>query len=163
MINYQKNMTKDLIKKAVSLAEKEAQEKEINRIKKIVQKYLEKIAEKTKEKKEIEEDLRILKKDLDDIKSGRLDKIEERQAKDKRAHRISLITVHRIDKDYVPMKPRWSYYDVAWNEAVSQYCSAPGLQGGPTTCVNDEITLYGNTCSSFSSGTYNVNGHIVYF
>ena len=182
-------MTKDIIKKAVSLAEKEAQEKEINRIKEIVQSYLEEIDEKNKKKQVLDKDIRILKKDLDDIKSGRLDKIEERQEKDKRAREVSLIIVHRIEKEYIPMTPWHSPFEITWNPWYSSSVSCSSGSGGDlsitggcdyVTTVSDSCTssvhtysaqsvtcgspcqpLCGTTFSKFSSGAYDVGGQIV--
>ena len=97
-------MDKKLIKIALSEAEKEAQEKTISEIKEVIKSLLTEIDNEEKKSKESLDKLKVLKRDLDDIKSGRLDKIEERQEKDPKQKEISTIYVERT-KEYVPMYP----------------------------------------------------------
>lgn len=107
-------MDPKIVKKAVESAEKELQEKEISKIKNIAKSYLEKIAEKTKERSVIDGEIKDLKKDLDDLKSGRLDKIEERQSVNPEAKKHSLIIVTRIVEKYYPAQPWYSQYHVQY-------------------------------------------------
>ena len=96
------------ISKAVELAEKELETKKIDKIKEIVKQTLEKIDDLTDKKKGIEKEIKILKMDIDDLKSGRLDKIQERQKIDEDARKMSLITVRPRDTTIgTSMVPRW--------------------------------------------------------
>jgi len=86
-------------KRLVELAEKELKEKkerkQIKLIKSAIKQTLEKIEDKTNEKKELEKEIKILKQDIDNIRAGRLDLIEERQKKDERAKNTSVIIIER--------------------------------------------------------------------
>lgn len=184
-------MSNENIKKAFALAEKEEQEKEINKIKGIVKAYLEKIAKKKKERDEVQEELKLLEKDLDDLKTGRLDKIEERQEKDEKAKNISIIIIKRIEKEYVPyypwrspwiveLKPNWE-----WN-GTQTWISGNSISSGTITVTDpnkylcdstytncginaltsqiaavDNNPITGTMFANFSGGSYNVDGKII--
>lgn len=164
-------MTADIIKKALSLAEKEAQEKEIQKIKGIVQSYLERIDTKVKAKKELEDEIKILKSDLDDLKAGRLDKIEERQKKDEKARNISIIVVKRIEKEYIPYRPWYSPWVIEYNPffdgTITVTQSSPAyydsISSGMFSGTADATSFIatGVQCSSFTGGTYTIHGHSV--
>lgn len=83
---------KDLNQEAYKQAEKELFEKKIEEVKRYILSTLEKIEEKKKEKARTEEELRILKLDLEDLRNGNFDKIEERQEKSRVAKAISQYT-----------------------------------------------------------------------
>lgn len=158
-----------LIKKAIGLAEKEAEEKEVERIKIIVKSYLEKINEKSKEKARIENEIKILKKDLDDLKSGRLDKIEERQEKDPRAKEVSIIIVNKIEKEYRPVQPWFSRYEVVWNSTPFwvnystsgtsyQLCNLNSTTGLSGACGGSYMASpTGKLFQNFTGGTYKLD------
>lgn len=143
-------MSNEQIKKAFGDAEKELQQEEIDKIKGIVRSYLEEIQEKQdkknrkqKEVDEIDEEIRLLKKDLDDLKAGRLDKMEERQRIDKRAREISIIIIKKVEKEYIPYRPWYSPYEITWNNHYPQ--SDPNKY----YCLN-------GTCGQ-TTGTYPLN------
>lgn len=95
-------MTKDLVKKAYQVAEQELESKQIEKIKNVVKDTLikikdidEAIDELKNNIKQREEEKKILKLDIDDLKEGRLDRIEERQKTDDKCKKISVIIVKK--------------------------------------------------------------------
>ena len=82
----------EIVKKAYEEAQNDLTEKRKKAVKEIVLKTLEKIESvdkdisKVKNKlKVLEEEKKLLRMDIDDLKEGRLDRIEERQSKDSKA------------------------------------------------------------------------------
>lgn len=151
-----KTMDEKTIKNAVVAAEKEIEEKNIERIKEIAKSYLEKINSKTKERNAIETEIKNLKKDLDDLKAGRLDKIEERQNVDPVAKKQSLIVVTKIVEKYFPAKPWYSQYTVNWS---TPGWSTDGLTSVTTSSGNGTVyisaTPSGNNAFSNMWNTFN--------
>lgn len=143
-------------KKAFELADKEVQEEEIKKIKEIVKAHLQKIDEQQKIKSEADEKIRLLKKDLEDLKEGRLDRIEERHKLEPKAREIRIIEIRKIEKQYIPMQPWYSpwvitYSPVYTNPSLTYYNGTSGT-----------LTVSGNTFANFTSGTYQLgNGHNV--
>jgi hypothetical protein len=80
----------ELNKTAYEQAEKELLDKKITEVKGYILETLEKIEKKKKEKELIDEELRILKLDLEDLRNGKFDKIEERIRKSKVANQVSI-------------------------------------------------------------------------
>ena len=155
-------MTKDLIKKGFDAAEKEHQENEVKKIKEIVQKHLEKLSFHHEQAKEHQEKERLLKKDLDDLKAGRLDKIEERQEKDEKAREVRIIIVKRVEKEYIPIYPWRSPWWIEWATPVysNLLVDNSGLSF-TTTSTGNSFQITGITCSNFAPGSYIVNGRTV--
>lgn len=145
-----------IIKTAVELAEKELQEKEIERVKNIVKDYLKEISEKSGKKAVLDKEILLLKKDLDDFKAGRLDKIEERQKIEPLSPKIVIIT--RIEHEYVPARPWFSPFNIQYpiipliptvtSIASTTFCGTQYLSSG-AAC--NSLTLGGNSLSSLSS------------
>jgi predicted nuclease with TOPRIM domain len=88
-----KPMTQEIHKEAFKQAEKELLESRIKEIKGYILETLEKIESKKKEKERIEEELRVLKLDLEDLRNGKFDKIEERIKKSELARNTTAIRV----------------------------------------------------------------------
>ena len=147
-----KTMTQKNIQKAFALAEKEEQEKEIQKIKTIVKTYLEKIREKKKKRDGISEEIRILEKDLDDMKSGRLDLIEDRQKKDEKAREISIVIVNKIEKEYVPYYPWRSPWIVEIKPPYQFVCDTRTTTTTTTYPLVSQVNSLGSTIVSDSSG-----------
>ena len=80
---------KEIAKEAFAQAEKEAREKQVTVVKKIVEKTLEKIDSVSKQIKELQEEKKILELDIDDLKAGKIDQICERQEKSNKAKNTS--------------------------------------------------------------------------
>lgn len=143
-------MSDKIIQTAFKEAEKDLEEKKVNRIKEIVKNILEKIEILKKDKQKIERQILIHKRDIDDMKTGRLDMIFERQEKDEEANKISLIKVEKIDdKDYSLRAPLTNDYMITsplWNYSTT-----------------GNVIVNGFTTTSFTCGTYlTSNGHAIY-
>ena len=108
----------ELIKQVTESTEKAFQAKKDDAkkemIRQIVQRTLERIDELDKEIKELEDQRKILKLDLEDLKNGKLNLIEERQKVDEKARKISLVIIKEVVKEYVPT-PWYQPYFVDWN------------------------------------------------
>jgi hypothetical protein len=112
-----KQMTnKEIVADAIKEISKEKQEAEIKKIKDIVRTYLEKIQQKKEKEDEVRKERLALEKDLDDLKAGRLDKIEERQGKDPIHDKVTIIEIHRIEKEYIPYQPWRSPWIVEYRQ-----------------------------------------------
>lgn len=94
----------EINKEAYKQAEKELLEKRVNEVKGFILETLEKIERKKKEKSKIEEELRVLKLDIEDMKNGKFDKIEERIEKSSVARGVSIVVV-----------PGWSNTTSIWD------------------------------------------------
>ena len=111
-------MKKKWVKKGFELAQKELKEEKIKKVKEIVKKILEEIAELDKKIKELQEKKRYLKMDIEDLKEGRLDRIEERLKKDKKAREHSLIKVEKLKEGEIEEKKESkgsSDYSATWS------------------------------------------------
>lgn len=80
---------KNINQQAYEQAEKELLDKKVLEVKNFLVQTLEKIEQKKKEKSRIEEELRILRMDTEDLKNGNFNKIEERNKKSSVARNIS--------------------------------------------------------------------------
>ncbi len=81
---------KDINKEAYKQAEKEMLENRVKEVKGYILETLEKIEAKKKEKVKVEEELRVLKLDIEDLRHGNFEKIEERREKSKVARGVSV-------------------------------------------------------------------------
>lgn len=164
-------MTKELTKEAFSLAEKERKEKQIEEVKKIVLKTLEKIEQLNKDKedikkkeKDIDNQIKVLKMDIDDLKEGRLDRIEERQEKDMKAKETSVVIIIK-EKEVIKESNPWSWkYNVYWpNPFVFPYSSNSTL-GCDSTIDNIsfvDATITNSVAKNETIGTYIVGDKII--
>lgn len=140
-------MTNEIIK-AYDFAEKEIKkEKEEvlkQQIKSIVKETLEKIEKIEREEKELAEEKKILKQDIDNLKSGRLDLIEERQDKNPKAKDISIFKVKTKKIEYPPKDSLYS---------ITAISSAMPL------IMNADNNVYytGYITATYTCGTYNLN------
>jgi len=119
-------------KKALELAEQELLNQRVEEIKGYMTKTLQNIESKKKEKERIEEELRILKLDLEDLRGGKFDKIEERIQKSPTARNLSL-KIYGTSPFPFSVIPQFPFIDAStgdWN--------------------------------SLTSGTFNINGKIFY-
>ena len=189
-------MNKELVKKAVQEAENELQEKSVQKVKDIVKATLKKIKdlddeiEKAKEEvKKLEEDRKILRLDIDDLKEGRLDRIEERQKTEPKAKKISVIVVekevhHHHHNDwwhqpyrvtYVPYPPAtvpvWPItYSTSNNDgcnmtfsgnAINATTTTSGFAVGGNTNLADCFTLNASDAKRNVIGTYSLGNTTV--
>lgn len=135
------------ITKAYDFAEKEIKKEKDEvlkqKIKSIVKETLEKIEEIEKEEKELAEEKKILKQDIDNLKSGRLDLIEERQEKNPKARDISIF---RVITKKIEYPPKNSLYSIT------------ATSGTIPLIVDANNGFYtGYTTATYTCGTYNLN------
>jgi len=78
--------------KAFKEAEQELQKDRITEIKNIMKSILQNIQDEKEKKAKAEENLRLLKLDMEDLRAGKIEKIKERHEKSKTAREISPIT-----------------------------------------------------------------------
>ena len=148
------------------------QENEIAKIKNIIKAYLQKKDFIREQIKKLQEDEKIIDKDLEDLKCGRLDKIEERQTIDENARKKSIIIIERIREKYIPTYPWRSPYKITWNiNSGSDYYTTMGNTSQLNNTVNcmmsNMLKDFGNLDSqfcgtsfqNFSSGTYKLNNY----
>lgn len=91
---------KDINKEAYKQAEKELLENKVKEVKGYILETLEKIEAKKKEKAKVEEELRVLKLDVEDLRNGNFDKIEERIAKSSVARGVSVTPTSQIGQNF---------------------------------------------------------------
>jgi len=104
-------MTKDkLVQRGFKEAFKEAHEEYNLKLQKEAKRMtlltLEAIECKKSEKAKLEEELRVLKLDLDDLKFGQIDKIKERQKKSDMANNVSVV---KFDWSLLALSPKFVY------------------------------------------------------
>ena len=138
-------VAKDIVKKAFSEAENELKEKQVEEVKQIVKKTLEKLDKLKEKKKDLDEQIKVLKMDIDDLKEGKLDRIVERQEKDPDAKKTSVVIIEKviIKERETPNYWYWPYH-IRWN----------------TPFYNDNVVYCDNTADNtltFSSGTTTTN------
>lgn len=105
------NQQKELIKEAFRQIEEGIDQEKLAIIKEFILKTLKKTDEKKKEKEKIEEELRILKEDLDNLRNGNLDNIEERLSKSPTAREVSQVDINIIMNNFLKQKLANNYYD----------------------------------------------------
>jgi len=175
--------SQDVAKQAFAEAEKEAREKQVAEVKRIVTKTLERLEEVRKNIKNLQEDERILKMDIDDLKEGKLDRIAERQEKDPEAKKVSVVLIIKEKEVIREVSPWYFPYQVIWQQPLTPllYCvnTVNTVYGGNLTSAyggsSDQLsggsafqaTLTGSaiTCSiakDAATGAYDINGHIVH-
>ena len=181
---------KEIVADAIKEISKEKQEAEVKKIKDIVRTYLEKIQSKKEKEDEIRKERLALEKDLDDLKAGRLDKIEERQGKDPIHDKVKIIEIHRIEKEYIPYYPWRSPYIIQWytpsyqspnitisgGTGYSTTCQSLGMKTSVSSLLNNatntiqsafqqvsdmQAQITGINCQNFVGGSYNINGQII--
>ena len=138
-------MTEKVVKEGFALAEKEMRGKQVEEVKRIVLKTLEKIKEFEKIRDEAINKIKILKMDIDDLKDGKIDRIVERQEKDEKAKQISVVTIikevhhHYSNPWYVP-------YRIIWNQPLVPYSVEP--------------VIYCNTTEGWATNTFTINNSV---
>jgi len=162
-------MTKDIVKEGFALAEDEGRKKQVEEVKKIVLKTLEKIDEKSKYRKELDEEIRLLKMDIDDLKEGKLDRIVERQEKDEKAKKTSVVIIIKEKEVIREYNPWYWPYRIQWQpyDTTPAFCSSGtnsiNIYGGSTssTCMTLP-TINCSVAKDSVTGTYSVNDAVVH-
>lgn len=158
-------MEKDLVKEAFGEALKDSENEKKGKIKKIILETLRKKVELEEEVKGLQQKIKILGKDLEDFKQGRLDLIEERQRVDETARKTSVMKVIRIEIEdnrifprpwFEPFKiiPVFPYYPLGtqWMSATSGVYSASDSAASFSSAGTDFHNFY--------SGAYEVGDKI---
>jgi len=173
---------KEIVKEGVKLAENEMKEEEIKRIKIIVKTTLEILKQKEEQRQKLDEEIRILKRDLEDMKDGRIDRIKERQDIDPKAKEASIIIIKEkiIEKQvsvpwYIPweieIKPQYTPYVPPWwctaadNLQITYTTTATNavLTAASTLPENIQLTTNNSMVHMYTGGTYKLNdGSIKY-
>lgn len=84
--------------KAFKEAEKELEKDRIKEIKDVMKSILQAIQNEKEKKIQAEENLRLLKLDMEDLRAGKIEKIKERHEKSKKAKEISPIKESDLNK-----------------------------------------------------------------
>ena len=109
-----------MYEEAAKAAESEFKNVEKEKVKGWVMALLKSIEEKSKQKERIEEEIRILRKDLEELKEGKLEKIKERQEKSTLAKEISPIGLQDIIYKFLaPSSPMYLLSPQWWVESTS--------------------------------------------
>jgi regulator of replication initiation timing len=172
-------MTEAIVKEGFALAEKEQKEKQVDEVKKIVSKTLEKLEEVKKDIRELNEERKILEMDIEDLKEGKIDRIVERQEKDPKAKQISVVVILKEKEVIREVSPWYWPYRVIWPAPV--YPTIPVYTSGIASFENTAGESYSiqaqsigqnfiGYCSTINCsvakeatiGTYDVNGHPVH-
>ena len=164
---------KNKAQKAFKEVEAELEEKQVAQLKEIVKKYLLKLEKKKDEKEAIEKDIKILKSDIEDLKEGRLDRIQERQEKDPQAKKVSVIIIkEKVVEREVPVWRQpytWIYntdyvpnFPTIYNDTSKNFVGylSNTTQAEPTIFTTSVLNC--NVAKNNTKGTYKVDGDIVY-
>jgi hypothetical protein len=155
-------MTQELVKEATKLAEQELRKEEKIRIKDVVKATLEKLRAKEVQKHAIDEEIKILRKDLDDFREGRIDRIKERQDIDAKAKEVSVVIIkEKIIEKQVPfwyqpwiIEVKTEYIPVVYNATCE--CTT-STSGGFTGIAITNFTSTNSNVHLYSSGTYQLS------
>ena len=180
-------MTSKEIQKVVQDTEKELEQKEkdkqISKIKKVVKKTLEALEKCKVDKNEVEKRIKYLRMDLEDLKEGKLDRIEERQVKDPDAKKNSVIIIikekeiireihHHDNPWYWPysitiQQPFWyqspTIPNYTYCESISSSTANTLSYDAATYTNNSAISVNCSLAKDYSAGTYDIDGKIVNF
>ena len=170
---------KEIVKKAYERAETELREKQISEVKEIVKRTLERITEVDKDIDRLQEKKKYLKLDLEDLKEGRLDRIEERQEKDPKAKTYSLVivikererVVERVSPWYIPYQITWANEHISNTPVV--YCTTASSEAYSASCgcssfasadgfIGFSQPITGSVARDFAPGTYQIGDKIVH-
>ncbi len=163
-------MNKEDKKKAFTEAQKEVKEKQITELKSFIKKTLEEKERQSRIREEANRKIKILDKDIGDLKEGRLDRIEERQKADPKAKEISVALVEKVrEVHHHHYDERWYWpYRFTWQEPyIAPFTNTVGntvLDVSPTVAQDsfgaDFFTLNNSIAKDHSAGTYSlkING-----
>jgi len=178
---------KEIVKEGMEQAEKSLREKQVEEVKKIALKTLEKLDSFEKDKKALEAKIKVLRLDIDDLKDGRLDRIAERQEKDEDAKKVSVVIIIK-EKEVIREVAPWHWpYVIHWRpQSIPTFPGSPVWCGGTLDCTVENVTAVNavsgqstdfiGTCSNYTGdvsingaiakdatiGAYEVHGHMVH-
>ena len=151
------NITKEAYSEALKDTEQEKKEK----IKEIIKRTLEKKTNLETEVRQFQKEIKILNRDIEDFKKGRLDLIEERQNVDELAKKTSVVEIIRIIEKRCE-KPWYEQYKVIPCPPCPSYNPGPWLtwKDGFDCTTDLSMKFTGSDFYKITAGTYNVNGAI---
>jgi hypothetical protein len=166
-------MEKKDIKKGLQEAKKEVKQDLIDRVKELAKRTLEKIEALQKDRDNINMEIAILKKDIQDLSEGRLDRIEERQEKDPLALKSSVAKVekvvvketeihHHYDRWYDPWKITYLVQPPIYSSAgVVVNTLDPALNQGDGLMLMDSFTINCSAAKDHTEGVYQLSTGVV--
>ncbi len=168
-------------KKAFESAENDLKKEEGEQLKEVIKATLEKLKEKQGERAGLDKEIKLLKRDIDDFKAGRLDRIAERQEKDDLAREVSVFKIvkkevnevhhhhHHHDRWYWPYQITWKdewyprrteWTTVTDGPSIGYLTSSNGSTG---LGMSNAFAVNCSVAKDFTSGAYNIsNGDVVH-
>ena len=174
-------MESNIIKEGYKAANDALKEKQVETVKQMVLKTLEKLEDVRKDIRDTQETERILKMDLEDIKLGKLDRIVERQEKDPKAKEVSVVIIIKEKEVIRECSPWYWPYVIQWNYPTYVSQATVFNTGGSFNTMGSVNTYtltsatnaigYAGSANSINCsvakdaaiGTYEVAGNIVNF
>jgi len=156
------NMEEKISKKAYDEALKDIEEEKKEKIKEIIKATLRKKNEIEEEISKLQKKKKILSKDLEDFKKGRLDLIEERQKVDKLARETSLVRVEKIKAEEVN-RPWYQIYQIILREPPisNAYSTYTTTWAASSSGSNLTVNASGSDFHLYTVGTYDIGGNII--
>ncbi len=167
---------KELVKDAVKSAEEELRNEEKQKIKNVVKATLELLQQKEEKRKVLDNEIKILKLEISDLKDGRLDRLKERQDLDPKAKEVSVIVIkEKIIEKHIPtpnwympwiveVKPQYipNYYWGSTNNMLcGPCCGSSNALGTLTMNTNATFTTTNSDVKMYTSGTYVLENNII--
>ena len=156
-------------KKAYDEALKDIEQEKKEKIKEIIKRTLEKKTNLEAEVRQLQKEIKILNRDIEDFKKGRLDLIEERQNVDELAKKTSVVEIIRIIEKHCE-KPRYEPYKIIPCPPCLPYNPTPWITWqdgssydnvGGNGCGTDlSMKFTGSDFYHTTAGTYDINGSI---
>jgi len=132
----------------------------VDEVKVLVKQALEALHTAEKTRKEAGEAAQLIKRDLDDLRAGHLDKIKERHEKVKAADKISPITPQKLEN--LGLKTLYSNY--LYGSVGGNIIGSVGTTGTITSQGLGQVSWSLGQLQSATSGTYLLSdGSIKYF
>lgn len=158
-------MEKDLVKKAFDEASKDIEKEKREKIKKIILETLKKREELKEDVAISQKKIKLLTKDLEDFKQGRLDLIEERQKVDKLAKKTSVVRIEKIIHEHHYEKPWYEPFRI-YPCMTYEYTDTTFGGVDSSTCALDlvsdnSMSIAGTDFHNNFSGSYNISGLII--
>ena len=177
-----KNVSKEEARRAFKEVSKERQEENVKALKTVVRQTLTTIDRLQEERDTLNKRISILKKDVEDLKEGRLDRIEERQQSDPDAAKVSVVKVERVIEKTVehhhhhdypypvvpyvgdfwrqPWRFTWNDTYIADTNAVqfdSMGTVIPTGNSGAVDIFGTTFELNASVCADNAAGTYKLD------
>lgn len=156
-------------KEAFQSAEQEIEEKSIAELKKTIKEILQKKKNLEDDRDEIDAEIKLLKQDIEDFKTGRLDKVKERHECDERAQTVFPITINIVKQEVISKPWTWTY-ELIPRQTLSLHSGSTltnlSVGQGSITHITSSCNTSGTNCvylsggnaQSFTGGTYTVSG-----